>query len=170
MSKVYENDEIREGTTEETRAVKTNLGGVEPPLDRAKQSDSVFSNKSQVTDWANAQAQENGQGTHNVFEFDASNLQDKTLTIEAKINPTVKPEAAIKTGLVLIGTNSSQSWAATIGRVKEFPYTFTIPSHCTGIRAITLLEKGATLSGYNETFDCDVELYQNTKNIVLEER
>lgn len=164
MSKVYENDEIREGTTEETRTVKTNLGGVEP-LEKAKQSDSVNSNTTTKNLRVSANAKEQVTALLYEDDFEVANNQ---LEVFANIKPQVKPEVFTYCGLQLSFYRGNSYIDKTV--VQNFPSTITVPNNVNKIKVYLAFGHGALDSGYNETFDCDVELYQNTKNIVLEER
>ena len=164
MSKVYENDEIREATTEETRAVKTDIGGVTPPLEKAIQSDSVFSGEGTV-DWRIiAAATEERRMSTGVFTID---ITDKLKQFVAFAK--VKPEALDYTGLAffyLTANGNVVGWDT----IKEFPADIEPPSNTATISARVVIGHPQLDSAYNETFDVALELYQNCKDVIIEER
>lgn len=168
MSKVYENDEIREATTEETRAVKTDIGGVTPPLEKAIQSDSVFSGEGTV-DWRiTPEATEERRMSTGVFTIDVADKL-KQFVVFAKVKPTVKPEALDYTGLAffyLTANGNVVGWDT----IKEFPADIEPPSNTATISARVVIGHPQLDSAYNETFDVALELYQNCKDVIIEER
>lgn len=168
MSKVYENDEIREATTEETRAVKTDIGGVTPPLEKAIQSDSVFSGEGTV-DWRIA-ATATEESAHSVDVLSA-NVADKLkqFVVFAKVKPTVKPESFDYTGLRLRYVSASGNYLGS-DTIKEFPADIEPPSNTATISARVVIGHPQLDSAYNETFEVALELYQNCKDVIIEER